>query len=231
MKNLALIPARGGSKRILHKNIKYFFGEPIISYPIKATLKSQLFDDVMVSTDDEEIASVSLQYGASVPFLRSKENADDYAGTEDVLLEVIEAYKKQNIFFDRICCIYPTAVFVTDGNLKQSLNIMEMGNFDTVFPVIRFSYPIFRALRVDQEKISMVWPENENRRSQDFEPCFHDAGQFYWIDTTRFLLHKKLFTKNSGFIEIPEIEVQDIDNLSDWEIAEFKWRLIKQNKK
>jgi pseudaminic acid cytidylyltransferase len=232
MKNnsIAIIPARGGSKRIPRKNIIDFLGKPIIAYSIEAAIQSNLFDKVMVSTDDEEIAEVAVKYGAEVPFLRSKKNADDYSGTEDVLLEVIEAYKKLNFFFDRICCIYPTAVFVTAGNLKKSMLIMEHGNFDTLFPVIRFSLPILRALKAKQGKINMVWPENENKRSQDFEPYFHDAGQFYWIETKRFLVNKKLYTENSGFIELSEMEVQDIDNLSDLEIAEFKFGLFKQKK-
>lgn len=145
-KNIAIIPARGGSKRIPHKNIKEFFGKPIIGYSIEAVIKSNLFDEVMVSTDDIEIAKVAKKFGAKVPFMRSKQNADDYAGIADVVIEVIEEYKKQNIKFDNICCILATAPFLNHADLINSYHKLNNSGFDSVFPVVRYSFPIQRAM-------------------------------------------------------------------------------------
>jgi N-acylneuraminate cytidylyltransferase len=227
MKNLAIIPARGGSKRIPRKNIKSFLGKPIIAYSIEAALQTGLFDEVMVSTDDEEITTVAKQYGAKIPFMRSIENANDFASTEDVIEEVLQSYCKLDISFEYACCIYPTAPFVNKEHLAKSNEILLKGNFDSVIPVLQFSYPILRAFKVVQNRIKMAWPENENKRSQDMDAYFHDAGQFYWINVNPFLKHKRLFNENTGFIELKELEVQDIDNPSDWEMAEYKYTCLK----
>lgn len=224
MKNLAIIPARGGSKRIPRKNVKDFLGKPIISYSIEAALKSELFDEVMVSTDDQEIAAVATKHGASVPFFRTKENADDYATTTDVLLEVIEKFGKDS--FEYACCIYPTAPFISNGVLEDTYNLLVKNGFDTVFPVVKFGYPIQRSLKTNGEKIQMVWPEYLNSRSQDLELRYHDAGQFYWFSVKEFQVTHKLFTKNSGFYEIDELRVQDIDSEIDWKLAELKFKLL-----
>lgn len=226
MHNLAIIPARGGSKRIPRKNIKDFLGKPIIAYSIEAAFRCDLFDEVMVSTDDDEIAMVSLKYGAKVPFFRSKKNADDYASTTDVLIEVIKSYKKIGEEIDLVCCIYPTAPLIRKDNIIKGYNLLVSGNYESVFSIAKFSYPIFRALEVKDNKVKMIWEKNMDMRSQDLPTAFHDSGQFYWIKVNEFMKNKKLFTENSGAIELNEIEIQDIDNETDWKLAEMKYKLI-----
>ncbi|WP_405198340.1 pseudaminic acid cytidylyltransferase [Christiangramia sp. LLG6405-1] len=225
-KNLCIIPARGGSKRIPRKNIKSFLGKPIISYSIEAALETGIFEEVMVSTEDEEIADVAKNYGAKVPFFRSYKNADDYATTVDVLLEVIQQYDKLDRSFDNICCIYPTAPFATKEKLEQAYRKLDSKNFDAIFPVLEYSYPIQRALKLKESKISLFYPENETKRSQDFENSYHDSGQFYFLKTNRFLKNRTVFTKNSGAIILSELEAQDIDNEIDWKLAEMKYELL-----
>ncbi|MBL6449856.1 pseudaminic acid cytidylyltransferase [Fulvivirga sp. 29W222] len=226
MNNLAIIPARGGSKRIPRKNIRNFLNKPIISYSIQTAFESGLFSEVMVSTDDDEIAQIALDYGASVPFKRSKDNSDDFATTAEVILEVLNNYKNNNNLFSHACCIYPTAPLLKTTTLKDAYNLLVSRNFDTVFPTVKFSYPIWRALNVAPTgKASMIWPENKSKRSQDLSPAWHDAGQFYWLDTSSFFEKPELFGVNSGTIEIADLEAQDIDTFSDWQIAELKARI------
>tara|TARA_B110000093_G_C12938745_1_gene397059 strand:+ start:959 stop:1663 length:705 start_codon:yes stop_codon:yes gene_type:complete len=225
MANLAIIPARSGSKRIPRKNIKHFLGRPIISYSIEAAIKSNLFDEVMVSTNDEEIAEIAKVYGAKVPFLRTRKNADDFAVLADVIEEVVENYKKKSINFDNICCILATAPFITSNKIIEAHTKLLKNSFDSVFPVLEFSFPIQRSLKFNQNKVSMVWEEYLNSRSQDLEPRYHDSGQFYWIKTPVFLNEKKLLTTNSGAIVISELEAQDIDTETDWKLAEIKFKL------
>jgi N-acylneuraminate cytidylyltransferase len=228
MASVAIITARGGSKRIPRKNIKDFLGKPIIAYSIEAAIQSELFDEVMVSTDDEEIAEISRQYGAKIPFMRSEKNADDYAGTAEVLLEVIQEYEERGIYFDEACCLYPTAPFVTSQKLKESYKAFHIGQYDTLFPVVAFSYPIQRALRIGKDKkVSMFYPENLRKRSQDFEPAYHDAGQFYWFKPGIIKEYHSLWTENSGALKYFELEVQDIDTIQDWKLAELKYRYTK----
>ncbi|TYB78755.1 pseudaminic acid cytidylyltransferase [Bizionia myxarmorum] len=227
MANLAIIPARGGSKRIPRKNIKSFLGKPIIAYSIEAALNSNLFDEVMVSTDDEEIAEIAIKYGAKVPFLRSEKNADDYASTVDVIIEVVETYKNNDKLFDYVCCIYPTAPFVTVQKLNKSLELIKSKLLDTVFPVIQYSFPVQRAMRAfEKDFIRMIQPEYMGARSQDLEPTYHDAGQFYWLKTEKIVLQRKLWTDCTGYIEINELEAQDIDTETDWKIAELKYKMM-----
>lgn len=223
MRNLAIIPARGGSKRIPRKNIRSFLGKPIIAYSIEAAINSGLFDEIIVSTDDEEIASVAKEYGATVPFFRSNKTADDFAGLEDVILEVLNFYKNRAINFDNFCCILATSPFITTDRLKQCLSKLNQG-FSSVFPVLRYSYPIQRSLKDIEGKIKLAYPEYLNSRSQDLEPRFHDSGQFYWMNVDKFYENKELFSENTGFVELKEMEVQDIDTIEDWEIAEFKYQ-------
>ena len=225
MGNICIIPARGGSKRIPRKNIKEFLGKPIIAYSIQAALDSGLFDEVMVSTDDLEIADIAKKYGAKVPFMRSAKNSDDFATTFDVIKEVINYYKDQSIEFDNLCCLYSCAPFVNPKVLLRAYNQLTKKNFDTVFPIIPFSFPIQRALRVNQGKVSMILEANLNIRSQDLEKSFHDSGQFYWCNTKQLLISKKLITSNSGGIEISELDAQDIDTNMDWDLAELKYQL------
>ena len=229
MKRIAIIPARGGSKRIPRKNIKEFYGKPIIVYSIEVALKSGLFDEVMVSTDDEEIARVAIDSGASVPFMRSNENADDYVGIADVLIEVLAEYKSKKRSFDELCCILPTAPFIKENRIIEAFDKMNEG-FDCVFPILEFSYPIKRALQKENssDKLSMIWPEHLNTRSQDLPPAYHDSGQFYCANVEAFLEQKSLFTKNSGGIELSDLEVQDIDTPEDWKVAELKYKMIQE---
>ena len=221
MLNLAIIPARGGSKRIPRKNIKDFLGKPIIAYSIQAALKSELFDEVMVSTDDEEIAEIAKKHGAKVPFMRSDKTADDHATLADVLDEVKNEYLKQNKTFDNICCILPTAPLITLENFKKGYDLLLMKNADSVRPIVRFSYPIQRAVKAQDGKLSMFYPEYLKTRSQDLEPAFHDAGQFYWM---RF--EAGLGDDNKIGFEIPETMAQDIDTTADWKIAELKFKYL-----
>jgi len=226
MKKVAIIPARGGSKRIPRKNIRAFLGKPIIAYSIQAAMESKLFDEVMVSTDDDEIASIAVAYGASVPFLRSKSNADDFATTVDVLVEVLQAYKNVGKEFDAGCCIYPTAPLASHTRIRQGWEMLSEKDYDTVFPVTRFGYPIWRALQMTNNKISMIWPEHLTKRSQDLPVAYHDAGQWYWFRVKQLLDSKLLWTNNTFGVEIDELEVQDIDNEIDWKLAEMKYGLL-----
>jgi N-acylneuraminate cytidylyltransferase len=227
MSRLAIIPARGGSKRIPRKNIKLFLGEPIISYSIKAALKSNLFDEVMVSTDDNEIKEIALKYGAKVPFMRSAKNSNDYATTVDVVEEVLETYRLQKKQFDYCCCIYPTAPFVSENLLTEAFHKLLDHKFDCVFPVSKYSFPIQRGMTINKEdKIEMIDASKMNVRSQDLDPSYHDAGQFYVFNVNLFLQNHKLWTNNTGCLVINELEAQDIDNEIDWKLAELKYKLL-----
>jgi len=229
MKVIAIIPARGGSKRIPKKNIRDFLGKPIISYSIMAALNSKLFDEVMVSTDNNEIAEISKKLGATVPFLRSEKTSDDYATTADVLLEVLGEYQKLGKDFNYLCSLYPTAPFITAEKLKQSFDWMREKKADSLIPVVKFSYPIQRALKIENNNLKYIYPENINKRSQDLELTYHDTGQFYWIKTEVLINQRSLMTGNTIGYEISELEIQDIDNESDWKIAEIKYQIV--NKK
>lgn len=223
---VAIITARGGSKRIPRKNIKPFLGRPIIKYTIEAALRSGCFNEVMASTDDTEIASVAEKCGAQIPFYRSVENSDDHATTADVVSEVLREYKRIGREFSYFCCLYPTAPFVTSERLKEAEEILQSRDADSVFPVVRFSYPIQRSLKIEDGFIKMFWPENLNARSQDFEPAYHDAGQFYFMKTKNFLAQHTMFADKSIGIVMDEMEVQDIDNEDDWKVAEIKYKIL-----
>jgi N-acylneuraminate cytidylyltransferase len=225
MRTLAIITARGGSKRIPRKNIRPFLGKPIIAYGINAASQSGLFDDVMVSTDDVEIADIARQNGASVPFLRNAQTADDFATTADVLTEVLAQYAQQNVTFDYACCLYPTAPFVTEELLKRAFSTLIDRQFDTVYPVQRFGFPIQRAVLLRNEKVQWFQPEHALTRSQDLEPAYHDAGQFYFFNVGAFNQNQRLITNNSGGIIISEMEAHDIDTEDDWQVAELKYQL------
>ena len=229
-KSVAVITARGGSKRIPGKNIKPFHGKPIIQYSIEAALESQCFDEIMVSTDDDVIAETALKLGAKVPFMRSQKNSDDHSTTAEVLAEVLEKYKEQGITYSYLCCIYPTAPFVTPIKLKNAFDKLKGSDALSVIPVVRFSFPILRSFKVENGLIKLNWPEYANSRSQDLPPAYHDAGQFYFLKTLPFLETKKIFTDKTLGIEMPESEVQDIDNEEDWKLAEIKYDfLLKRN--
>jgi N-acylneuraminate cytidylyltransferase len=231
MANLCIIPARGGSKRIPRKNIKLFLGKPIIAYSIEAAINSGLFDEVMVSTDDAEIAEIAIQYGAKVPFLRNPETANDHATTFDVIREVILEYAKRNKDFSFTCCIYACAPFVTEKKLAQAYELLLKEQFDSVLPVMRFGFPLQRSLKMDEVgKINFFYPEYALVRSQDLMPSFHDAGQFYWMNTNKCMMLQKILTDNTGSVEVSELEGQDIDNVVDWKLAELKYELLQSIK-
>jgi N-acylneuraminate cytidylyltransferase len=222
---IAVITARGGSKRIPRKNIKEFCGKPIICYSIEAALKAGIFDEVMVSTDDEEIAEIARSAGASVPFMRSEATSNDYATTNDVLKEVLGEYEKRGQHFDTLVCIYPTAPFITAEKLRKAVELREAKDADEVVPVVPFSFPPQRAFVIRDGNLEYEYPENEKKRSQDLEPVYHDCGQFY-VKKTETILQEDLKKKSLPLI-MSELEVQDIDNEQDWKLAELKYQMMK----
>jgi pseudaminic acid cytidylyltransferase len=227
MNTLAIIPARGGSKRIPRKNIRLFRGRPIIAYPIEAALKSGCFDEVMVSTDDEEIADVARACGATVPFMRSAKNADDYAGSEEVFHEVILRYRDLGRKITLACGIYPTAALSTPAQLTRGRQLLEADEqLTAVLPLQRYSSPIQRALAIRGGRVPMMQPEHYDSRSQDLEPAYHDAGQWYWLRVDKFLSSKELMGPNCAGLELSAMEVQDIDNEDDWRLAELKHQCL-----
>lgn len=226
MSSIAIITARGGSKRIPRKNIKLFLGKPMLVYSIEAALRSGIFDEVMVSTDDEEIADIAKEAGASVPFFRSEKTANDFAATSDVILEVLEEYRKRGKEFESFCCIYPTAPFITPERLKEGMELLAKKKPDSVMPVVSFSFPPQRCVIIEDGRLVPKWPENMPKRSQDLEPYYHDCGQFYCVDTKRFLEERVILMPNTCPLILSELEVQDIDNEVDWKLAELKYKLL-----
>lgn len=228
-KKIAIITARGGSKRIPKKNIKNFCGKPIIAYSIEAAIKSDLFDEIMVSTDDGEIAKIAESYGANVPFMRSAETSSDFATTADVIIEVLTQYQKINMNFQYACCIYPTAPFVTPEKLKVGMDLLQKKDAIEVMPVIPFSYPPQRCYIIENNYLKMKWKENLNKRSQDLEVLYHDCGQFYCYNIEKFLSAGGQVSEDIIPIVLNEMEVQDIDNETDWKLAETKYKLLNNN--
>ncbi|MEN6460755.1 MAG: pseudaminic acid cytidylyltransferase [Syntrophomonas sp.] len=225
-KNVAIITARGGSKRIPRKKIKDFLGKPIIYYSIKAALASEAFETVMVSTDDEEIAELSVKYGAEVPFLRSAATSSDQATTEDVIKEVILEYQNRGKIFDCICCIYPTAPFVTGEKIRKAMDALWSSAADSIIPIVKFSYPPQRSFVLRNGKVAMKYLEFIKTRSQDLEDWYHDCGQFYCIKTPAFLEYGEILTDNTIPFVISELEMQDIDTEQDWKLAEMKYMML-----
>ena len=230
MKRIAIITARRGSKRIPKKNIRDFCGKPIIAYSIQAAKDAGVFDVVMVSTDSEEIAEIAKQEGAEVPFLRSEKTSNDFASTADVIEEVLLEYEKRGTSFDEACCIYPTAPFVTGEKIKEAVKVLEENQYDSVLPVVSFSFPPLRGLKMDGNTVAFKWPEYALARSQDLEPVYHDCGQFYVLDVKAFMRTKKIIADNTGAIKCSELEMQDIDNEIDWKLAELKYELMRERK-
>lgn len=224
--SVAIITARGGSKRIPRKNIKPFLGRPILEYSIEAALRAELFQEVMVSTDDEEIAQVAQRAGARVPFFRSAGTANDYATTADVVAEVLMSYEQSGMRFCTACCIYPTAPFVSADTIRTAMLLLEREQADCVIPVVRFSFPPQRGVVVREGKLSPMWPENMAKRSQDLEPLYHDCGQFYCLNVESFQRQKAIWMENAVPLIQDEKYVQDIDTPEDWEIAEMKYQLL-----
>ncbi|MCM1182560.1 MAG: pseudaminic acid cytidylyltransferase [Roseburia sp.] len=226
MSSVAIITARGGSRRIPRKNIKPFLGRPILEYSIEAALQSEAFEEVMVSTDDEEIAGVARRAGAAVPFLRSERTADDFATTAEVVGEVLESYEQIGKEFDAACCIYPTAPFVTADMLRSAMRLLAQEQADGVIPVVRFSFPPQRCVVIREGRLTPRWPEDMAKRSQDLEPFYHDCGQFYCLNVQSFRRQRAIWMENVVPLIQDEINVQDIDTLEDWRLAELKYRLL-----
>ena len=225
------ITARGGSKRIPKKNIKNFCGKPILAYSIEAAINSGVFSEVMVSTDNKEIAEIAQYYGASVPFMRSATTSNDYSTTEDVLIEVLNCYKARGQQYELICCILPTAPFVTAGKLKSAVAILEdQSDIDSVIPVVRFSFPPQRGLIVNNGYLVYQYAEYAVMRSQDLRPIYHDCGQFYVCRETALRKYHDLITPKSTPFILSEEEVQDIDDHSDWRMAELKYKTLNATK-
>jgi pseudaminic acid cytidylyltransferase len=230
-KVIAIIPARGGSKRIPNKNIESFAGQPIISYSIKAAQDCDLFDKIIVSTDSKEIAEVAKTWGAEVPFIRPPELADDFTATVPVLLHALSWLSEHGFATDYFCCIYATAPFVQPEFIRRGFDLLKKKKATTTFSVTTFPYPIFRALKIGEDGcIEMFWPEHENSKSNDLPETYHDAGQFYWGNTKRFLTVKKLFSSNSVPVILPRYLVQDIDTPEDWETAEKMYSVLQMDK-
>lgn len=225
--NIAIIPARGGSKRIPRKNIKLFHGKPMIAYSIEAAKEAGCFDKIIVSTDDQEIADVALQHGADVPFLRPAEIADDFATTLDVMQHAIGWCKEQQWTVDKVCCIYATAPFILPEYIQQGLKAVSAENVEYVFSATTFPFPIQRAISLSKDvAVSMFYPEHANTRSQDLEEAYHDAGQFYWGKASAFLSGKAIFTEHSKVVLLPRKRVQDIDTFEDWDLAEALYSVL-----
>ncbi|WP_165721192.1 MULTISPECIES: pseudaminic acid cytidylyltransferase [unclassified Pseudoalteromonas] len=225
--NIAIIPARGGSKRIPRKNIKEFHGKPMIAYSIEAALDSKCFDKVIVSTDDTEIADIAIQYGAEVPFMRPANIADDYATTLDVIKHAVEYTELQGWDVENVCCIYATAPFLIPEFIQRGFIELTSSNIDYAFSATSFPFPIQRALKLnDAQCVEMFQPEHLNTRSQDLEEAYHDAGQFYWGTAKAFIAKKAIFGTRSKAVLLPRKRVQDIDTPEDWELAEALFRAI-----
>lgn len=231
MKNVAIITARGGSKRIPRKNIKPFLGRPIVEYSIDAALQTELFDEVMVSTDDEEIAQIAERAGAKVPFFRSEGTSNDFAMTADVVDEVLSCYENRGEIFQNACVIYPTAPFVTSDAIRKAMLLLEQERADACIPVVRFSFPPQRCVVIRDERLVPRWPENMAKRSQDLEPFYHDCGQFYCLNVERFRKQKKIWMENVVPFIQDEMNVQDIDTPEDWAAAEMKYQILNGGKR
>ena len=227
--NLAIIPARGGSKRIPGKNIKEFCGKPIIAYSIEAAIKSQCFDKIIVSTDDEEIARVAKKFGAEVPFMRPKELSDDFTGTRAVINHAINYFSKENNQPQLVCNIYATAPFIQIEDIQLGLKNISNSDCDFSFSITSFAFSIDRSLKINESgRISPIYPDKMLLRSQDLTQAYHDAGQFYWGKTDAFLANKSVFSLDSIPVVLPRYRVQDIDTLEDWECAEMMYNTLKK---
>ncbi|MDD5170162.1 MAG: pseudaminic acid cytidylyltransferase [Syntrophales bacterium] len=226
---LAVIPARGGSKRILHKNIKEFCGKPIIAWSIESALKSRCFDRIIVSTDDAEIADIARQWGAEVPFRRPDQLSDDYIGTAAVIRHAIEWFAEQDVLFEQVCCIYATAPFVTAEDIRWGLEMLISSGADSAISVTSFPYPIQRAVRITKDGfLEMLQPEHCSTRSQDLEEAYHDAGQFYWGISDACRKERITFPKKIIPVIVPRYRVQDIDTQEDWVCAELLFKVLQK---
>lgn len=226
--NIAIIPARGGSKRIPKKNIKNFLGKPIIAYSIETAIESDLFNKIIVSTDSEEIAEVALKYGAEVPFIRPSEIADDYTGTHEVIGHAVRFLENEDSIIDYVCCIYATAPLIFKSDLSKGFDLIKTKKWKSVIAATNFSYPIYRSFeKISDGGLRMIFPENYTSRSQDLNEVFHDAGQFYWAEPEVWKRKATKFGKENTIVELPNYRVQDIDTIEDWKRAEIIYKTIK----
>lgn len=223
--NIAIIPARANSKRIPNKNVKDFFGKPVITYTIKTAIKSGLFERIIVSTDSELIKQISIFHGAEVPWLRKAINATDYATTQQVLVEVIQNLQNEGTNPDYICCIYPVAPLVTANDLNLGYEKIQSKKYSSVLPIVKYAHPIWRGLHAKNGRLKKVFENNFTNRTQDLEEVYHDAGQWYWFDPKR--LNEGLINENSGYIKISDLRTQDVDNIDDWQLMEIKFKEMK----
>lgn len=231
MSVIAVIPARGGSKRIPHKNIKEFCGKPMIAYSIEAAKNAGIFDRIIVSTDSEKIAFTAKEFGADVPFMRPCELADDHTGTDAVILHALKWLMEDREKIDYICCIYATAPFVRAEYIIKGYNILRDNNATSCFSVTTYPFPIFRSLKInDNSRLEMFWPEYRETRSQDLTEAYHDAGQFYWADVKSYLKEKQFYSKDAVPVILPRYLVQDIDTPEDWETAEKMYSVLQMDK-
>ncbi len=230
MKAIAIIPARAGSKRLPGKNIRDFKGRPIISFPIQYALQAGLFDEVMVSTEGEDIAEIAKEFGAKIPFIRSKENATDVATVSDVIYEVLEFYKSKGIQPEYVCCIYPTSVFAFPEKLSEAFNLFSASTCSSLVTVTKYVHPVQRALSMRNGKVEFKLPEYAKARTQDLEIMYHDTAQFYWIRTADFLKEKTIFMKDTMGFVLDIMHCQDIDLESDWKLAEYKFEFLSGSK-
>lgn len=225
--NIAVIPARGGSKRIPRKNVREFAGKPMIAHSIACALSSGLFDKVIVSTDDEEIAKIARAHGAEVPFLRPKELAQDRSGLHEVIIHAIMWLQSMNISPSAVCCIFATAPFINPEDLKKGLAVLETGQWQYVFSATTYGYPLFRGFCSNENGgLEMIFPEYYDTRSQDLPEAMHDAGQFYWARAQTWMDKIKIFDTNSTIVFIPRCRVQDIDTEEDWKRAQIAWQVL-----
>lgn len=224
--NIAIIPARGGSKRIPKKNIKDFLGKPIIAYSIEIAINCKLFNKVIVSTDDEEIKDVAIKYGAEVPFIRPKEIADDFTGTHDVIGHAVKWLEDNGEKMDYVCCVYPTAPLIEKDDLKKGFKLIKTGKWDSVMAATNFSYPIFRSFeQLPGGGLKMIFPEHYNSRSQDLPEVYHDAGLFYWAKPATWKQKPEGYNEKNSIVKIPNYRIQDIDTLDDWKRAEIIYKI------
>lgn len=227
--NFAIIPARGGSKRIPRKNIKDFYGKPMIAWSIEAAKNSGLFDKIIVSTEDSEIARIAVAYGAEVPFIRPKDLADDHTATVPVIAHAIYALSNMGFVPDRVCCIYPCAPFLRAGDLASGLTMLEETGSSFVYPITEFSHPVQRALLKDEAgRMHFLYPDHELTRTQDLHQAFHDVGQFYWGLTSAWVAGRRMHSEGAGLV-IPNWRVVDIDTDEDWQRAELLFHILENS--
>ena len=224
---IAFIPARGGSKRIPGKNIKLFYGKPIIAYSIEAARKSGIFDRIIISTDSQEIAAVANEYGGETPFMRPAEIADDFSTTADVVKHGLEWLQQHDVTVEHVCCLYATAPFVCSADIRKGFDILVSRQVSSVLPVASYQCSIFRGLKIAEDgHLEMIWPEHELTRSNDLPEAYHDVGQFYWLDAKIFIETNKIYGKDAFPLIIPRYLAQDIDTPEDWQLAEIMYEVL-----